>query len=425
MNARTLRTTSRWLAICGAVAACAAGAGSGQEWPQWRGPSRDGTTTGMEAPASWPAKLARVWSVPVGEGHAGPLISGNTVYLHSREGEEETLRALDLRDGKTLWRQAWAVPYQMHMAARSHGKGPKSTPVLAAGRIYTVGITGTISAFDAETGRSLWTKEFSGQHKITAPLYGTAASPVVDRGLLIVHVGGHHSGTLAAFDAVSGDQRWGLKGDGPGYASPIVAELAGTRQVITQSDQRILGVSVEDGSLIWSTAFTTPYDQNAVTALVFEDMVIASGIEQGVHAYLLERRDGLIGLREAWARPEISMYMSSPVLAAGRLVGLSHKSKGQLFCLDPRTGRTLWTGPGGQGENAALVSAGDLVLVLTDAAELIVASARADEFKPLARYTVAESATWAHPAPAAKGILIKDKDHLTLWTWAAPAGSAG
>lgn len=425
MNPRAMRATAGRAAIGWALAACAAGIGLGQEWPQWRGHSRDGAATGIETPTSWPSKLARVWSVPVGEGHAGPLISGRTVYLHSREGDEEALRALDIRDGKTLWRQAWAVPYEMHPAARSHGKGPKSTPVLAAGRVYTVGITGTISAFDAASGRSLWTREFSGQHKPTAPLYGTAASPVVDHGLLIAHVGGHHSGTLAAFDAASGEPRWGLKGDGPGYASPIVAELGGARQVITQSDQRILGVALEDGSLIWSMGFTTAYDQNAVTALVFEGLVIVSGIEKGVHAYSLERADGRVVLKEAWARPEISMYMSSPVLAAGRLVGLSHLRKGQLFCLDPRTGRTIWTGPGSQGDHATLMSSGDLVLILTDAAELIVANAGADAFTPLARYAVADSATWAHPAPAAKGILIKDMDHLTLWTWAAPASSAG
>lgn len=394
----------------------AGSAARGADWPQWRGPSRDGVAEAGAAPAAWPATLKKAWSVEVGEGHASPLVRGDRVWVHARQGEKEVVTARRLADGSVIWSQSWDVPYQMHPAASGHGKGPKSTPVLHEGALYTLSIQGTLTALDAGTGAIRWRREMT-RFKATSPNFGVSASPAVDRDVVLAPFGGHHDGTLAAIDLKTGEPRWTLDGDGPGYASPVVAELAGIRQVITQTDQRIVGVAVQDGRLLWSLPILTPYDQNAVTPLVLGDRLIVSGLEYGLRAYTFERAGETVTPREAWNRPEASLYMSSPVPAAGRLFGFSHRKRGQLVCVDPATGELVWSGPENLGDNAALVAAGKAVLALTDGADLIVMQADAPAFTQLARYKVADSPTWAHPVLTGGGLLVKDKTGLTLWNW--------
>jgi outer membrane protein assembly factor BamB len=171
--------------------------------------------------------------------------------VFAREDEEEVLQSLDLATGRRLWRQAYPAPYTMNPAATSHGKGPKSTPAVAGGRVFTFGISGILSAFDAATGRLAWRKEFSAQYGETSPLYGAAQSPVVDGDRVIVHVGGPGRGALTAFDAATGAVRWAWTGDGPAYASPVVATLAGARQVVTFTESFLVGVSADRGELLW------------------------------------------------------------------------------------------------------------------------------------------------------------------------------
>ena len=165
-----------------------------QDFPQWRGPNRDGIVTGFTAPATWPAQLKQRWKIQVGAGHASPVVVGQRVYLHSRVDDNEIVRAVDLNTGKQLWQDSYAVAYQMNPAAMGHGKGPKSTPTFSNGKLYTFGITGTLSAYDANTGKLLWRKEYKPQFKNLEPDFGTAMSPLVDRGVLYVHAGGSNNG---------------------------------------------------------------------------------------------------------------------------------------------------------------------------------------------------------------------------------------
>src|SRR5829696_4448180 len=219
------------------------------EWPQWRGPNRDGLAAGVNAPSAWPKELKPLWKVTVGVGHASPVVSGGVVYQHARQGEEEVLLALDASTGKELWRAgAVPAPYTVNPAASGHGKGPKSTPVVASGRVYTLGIAGLLSAHDAKTGRLLWRKEFSKQYPTTSPLYGTAMSPVVVGDLLIAHVGGHDKGALTAFDAATGAVKWSYDADGPAYSSPVLLTAGGERQAVTFTQKELVAVSAATGS---------------------------------------------------------------------------------------------------------------------------------------------------------------------------------
>lgn len=383
------------------------------DWPQWRGPARDGRATLAARPA-FPEALTPAWKVAVGEGHSSPLVVGDRVYVFAREGEEEAVQCLELATGRRVWRQAYPAPYKMNAAATSHGKGPKSTPAVAGGRVFTFGISGILSAFDAASGRLAWRKEFAGQYGDTSPLYGVAQSPVVAADRVIVHVGGPGRGALTAFDTATGAVRWSWAGDGPAYASPVVATLAGVRQVVVFSETLLVGVSAERGELLWKLPFTTPWVQNAVTPIVEGDSVIYSGLDQPVRALRVVPKGTGLGTEPRWENAEVSAYMSTPVVEGGRVYGLSQRKRGQLYCLDAATGRTIWLSDGRQGENAALVAGGGHVFALTTDGELLLFPQQGSAFATARRWRVAQSATWAHPVLTGEGVLVKDRSHLAL-----------
>jgi outer membrane protein assembly factor BamB len=352
--------------------------------------------------------------VTVGIGHSSPVVVGSRVFVFTRTGDEEVVQALDLATGKSVWRQAYSAPYTMNMAATAHGKGPKSTPVVEGGRVFTLGISGILSAFDAATGRLLWRKPFGSEFKETSPLYGTAMSPIVDQGRLIAHVGGSGGGALLAFEPATGAVVWAWKGDGPGYSSPVVGELAGTRQVVTFTESNLVGLSAARGELLWKVPFTTSWVQNAVTPILHGDLVIYSGLDHPVRAGRVVRKGAAYALENVWENAEVANYMSTPVLAAGRLCGFSQRKKGQFFGLDPATGKTVWLSEGRQGENAAMVAGGGALFALTDGSELLIVNPAAPSFAVQKRYDVAASPTWAHPVILPEGVLVKDAETLAF-----------
>lgn len=386
-----------------------------QDWTQWRGPARSGVVATFKPPVEWPERPTQVWKVQVGLGHSSPVVVGSRVYQFARAGEQEVVAAYDLASGKEIWRQGYEAPYEMNPAARGHGKGPKSTPVADAGRLYTFGIDGVLTAWELATGRVAWRKDFAKDFPETAPDFGVAMSPAVSGGLLLVHVGGNGNGALLALDTKSGDVRWTWKGDGPAYTSPVVATIDGTTQVITQSQRRMIGVAIRGGQLLWDFPFTTAYDQNIVTPVVAGEVVIYSGLSRPLTAMRVSAGGGAWTTTEMWKNDELPMYMSSPVLAGGYLFGLTHRNRGQFFCADAKTGQTLWITRGREGENAALIKAGDLLMATTTEGELVIAPASPKAFTPIRRYTIAESPVWAHPVPAGDGVLIKDLEHLAYW----------
>jgi outer membrane protein assembly factor BamB len=382
-----------------------------RDWSQWRGPDRSGIAP-FTAPATWPRSLTKQWEVTVGVGHSSPVVAGTRVILHSREGEREVTRALDLKTGKELWRNEYAAPYTMNPAARGHGPGPKSTPVVAAGRVFTFGISGILSAYDVATGKLLWRTD----PPAAPPDFGTAMSPIVDGTMVIAHVGAHDQGALIAFDATTGKPLWRWTGDGPAYASPVIAEIGGTRQLVTQSENAVIGIDVTRGRLLWRIPFRTSFDQNSVTPLVAKDLVIYSGLDNPTTAVRVVRKGDVWNTEPVWQNERVPMYMSSPVVVGSSLYGLSHRNRGQFFALDLLTGRLLWTTPGREGDNASLIASGQTLLLSTTDGELIVARANPDKFEEITRYRTAESAVWAHPALSGTSIVVKSVDKLICWS---------
>jgi outer membrane protein assembly factor BamB len=388
-----------------------------EDWPQWRGPMRDGSLPSFHEPKVWPEKLTKKWSVAIGQGHSSPIFAAGRIYVLSRQQDREVISAVKPEDGKVLWSQSYPAPYKMNEAAVAHGEGPKSTPVFANDSLYTLGISGILSCLNAATGDLRWRKDFSKQFQHTSPLFGTAMSPALDNGVLIAHVGGNDDGALTAFDAASGDVKWTWKGDGPSYSSPVIVTPSGVRQVVTQTQQNIVGVDVASGELLWQIPFSTPYVQNIVTPVFFRSTLIYSGLSKGTFGASITKARGQWSITELWNNQEVSMYMSSPVLAGNLLFGFSHKNKGQFFCLDANTGKTQWLSDPRQGDNAAILQVGQRLLLLKDDAELIIAQVSAKAFEPLRRYKVADSPTWAHPLVLEIGIVIKDADSLAFWSF--------
>jgi outer membrane protein assembly factor BamB len=388
-----------------------------QDWPQWRGPNRDGTLApAYSGPKTWPEQLKQKWQINVGSGHSSPLLVNSKVFLHTRQGEEEAVSCFDFNTGRQIWRDSYPAPYAINPAAAKHGKGPKSTPVYYAGKLCTLGIGGILSCYDAGNGRLQWRAEFSKQYPNTSPLYGVAASPLIDGGLVIAPVGGHDRGALAAFALDSGKPVWNWSDDGPAYASPVLAEFSGVRQVVTQSQKNVIGISLADGRLLWSIPFKTAWDQNSITPVLYKGMLIYSGLDKGVAAVKIARSGGKWAVERVWENSGDAFYMSTPIVHGDILIGMSHKSSGRLITLDARTGKALWSSTGREGDNASFITAGDKVYILTSDAELRVMQIAGSGLQPVRRYTVAKSSTWAHPVIAGSHILAKDENTLTLWS---------
>ncbi len=385
---------------------------AGQDTTQWRGPNRDGSVVGFDVPAAWPEGLTRQWTVDVGFGYATPLLVGDRMYLFSRQGDDEVMQALDPATGETIWRSSYSAVFQMMPATRVHGPGPKSTPAYADGRLFSLGISGIVTAFDAADGRQLWQRPADP----VEPLYHTGQSPIVDGDRVILHVGGQDAGALTAFDAATGEVQWSWDGDGPAYGSPVVAEVEGVRQVITFTQDNLVGVAAETGQLLWSRPFVTPSTTTSQTPQIYEGDVIQTGRANGVTRFRIVREGNAWTTEDVWRTDEVGLHMTNPVVVGDVLYGLSHLNSGQYFGLDLDTGEVLWTSPPRQAENAAILNAGDTILSLQNDAELVVLPSSRTAFEPVQRYVVADSSTWTQPTLVGNRVYVKDIETLTLWT---------
>lgn len=435
-----------------------------QDWPQWRGPDRDGHLNAFTAPTKWPDSLKSIWRVEVGAGLSSPVVADDKIYLLTRDGDDEVVSCYRLADGSRVWQQRYSTPFIPNPQATiprlfpvSKGKGPFATPVVHAGLLYTLGVDRVLSCFDAKTGELKWRhhplkqaipekivyecppcgcnvdgQEFDQPGKCSAcgmsygpkgletsarqgigNYYGAAASPMIDGKIGLINIGSRDGGDLIAFDAASGEERWKWHGPPPSSSSPIIAEIHGVRQVVVLTRENLAGIAVADGRQLWSHAI----DSNAqiVTPIVFEDLVIFSGYRSPTEAIKIKKEKDTWSVEPAWSTNEVTLYISTPVLVADKLWGLSYANRGQFFAMEARTGKVLWTSEGRQAQGAAILNAGEICLALTDEAKLIAMAGNGAAYHPVANYQVADSPTWAHPVFLGKNILVKDETRLTLW----------
>jgi outer membrane protein assembly factor BamB len=405
----TLRTDGLLVACLLLANSCAAA-----DWPQWRGPDRDGQAQGIAAPESWPPNLRRVWQVEIGQGHASPVVVGGRVFTFARQGDREVVACRRLDDGQEVWSAAYDAPYEVNGVARDHGAGPKSTPCAADGRLYTLGIGGILSGWNAADGERLWQHEYSADFEATSPLYGSASSPLAIEQTCLAQVGGHDGGAIVQVDGRSGREVWRWAADGPAYTSPILIRRGRTTHVVTQTQTACLAIATGAKQPAWRIDFATEYDQNSITPLAIDGTIVFGGYNRST----LALRTGRGQPEPAWENGDVPLYMSSPVLAGGKLFAFTQRDSGRLVALDPADGRIVWEGPPRQGDNASLVAMGELLLALTTEARLLVYDLSADEPRLLVEYFVADSPTWAHAVPTADGVLVKDAATLSRWSWA-------
>ncbi len=382
------------------------------DWPQYRGPNRDGAASAFAAPREWPEQLVRHWKVEVGLGYATPIVVGNRVYVFSRRGENETMSALDADTGRELWQTGYPAPFTMHSAAVRHGAGPKSTPVFTNGKLLSIGMTGVVTAFDAATGKQLWQKPGS----TPVPLYTSHAfSPLVEGNVAIFHLGGHNQGALTALDVATGKVKWSWTGDGPGYGSPIVATLGGTRQIVTITQAKIVGVDIATGALLWERPYPAASTTNSNTPILHGQTVIVSGNGGPTIAFTVAKTGTQWTTTNVWENADIPLRLTNVVVVGDLMFGLTNKNAGQYFGVDATTGKTLWTSPGRQASNAAIARAGDLLFSLEDDGDLVIARSSQTAFEPLRKYKVADGETWAEAALSGDRIFVKDLSTVSLW----------
>jgi len=413
---RTVVITLISLILPPAVIACQLVAGAELDWPGWRGSNRDGWVSGFQPPNRWPERLKRAWQVEVGTGYGSPLVAGGSVYQHARLGSDEVVWCFDLGTGEIKWRQSYSVPFKAAPGGERHGTGPKSSPALAEGRLFTLSITGDLSAWDAESGKRLWRTDYGSRFQPNRPNWGVATSPVVDGKRVIVHFGNDEKGVLVALDVESGTEVWSHGDDGPSYSSPIVVEIHGVRQVVEWNHRALVGVDSESGRFLWEFPF--PHigsNQNMPTPVFHRGRVLLGGENRGIHCLEPQPGDGAWTVKECWRQEEVALNMSSAVVNGDLLYGFSHYDSGRFFCLDIQSGRVLWTGPARTGDNVMLLSIPGYVVALINDGRLQIITARGDRFEKVASYRVSENDTYAPPVLLTNGVLVKDNRTLTRW----------
>jgi outer membrane protein assembly factor BamB len=399
-----------------ALACCVA---LGADWPQWRGPNRDGHADGPRFPAVWPEKPpAPLWKRYVGDGQGSPVVAGGRVFVMGRVGGGEVYYGLDADSGKVLWRYSYKCDYVP--SDESAGKGPKSTPTVSGERVYMLGVNGRFLCFDVR-GKKIWERDllvdFWGVAKdkwgddAWRPCCGCAASPLVEGDNVLLPVGGKKAGAMTAINAKTGKTAWRSPVlDRGSYSSPLVGKFAGTRQLVAFTGLRMTGLTPDGGKLLWSYDFPQDYEQTILTPILYKDMVVFGGKNADLVALKLKGKSALV----AWKNSQLKAYTTTPVVFDGHALGLN--MRGDLVCVNLDTGKTAWVRRGFTNNyHGSLVVAGKRVLVLTQKGELHVVAANTKRFEQEAVWKVARPPVW--PALAVSGARIYIKDDRDVYCY--------
>jgi outer membrane protein assembly factor BamB len=407
-----MKNTNRARAVMvGCVILISAGCVFAQDWAQWRGPNRDGKVSGFTAPQKWPGELTQKWRVTVGQGDATPALVGDKLYVFTRQGDEEVTLCLDAGTGKEIWRDKYTAQAVTGAAARH--PGTRSSPVVADGKVVTMGVGGVLSCIDAAAGKVVWRKD---PFPKVVPQFFTGMSPIIVDGMCIAHFGGKDNGAVMALDLTTGNEKWKWAGDGPAYSSPVPMTVEGIKQVVVLTEKNLVGIGVSDGKLLWQVA--TPLQkmsQNAPTPIVDGQTVIITGQGTGTKAVKIEKQgDGFVA-KDVWSNADIGTQFNTPVLKNGLLFGLSNR--GNLYCLDTtKNGLTAWTDTNSHGNFGAILDAGSCLLVLPEKSGLLVFKPDGKEYAQIAQYKVSDTPTYAHPVVSGSRIFIKDQETVALFT---------
>jgi outer membrane protein assembly factor BamB len=371
-------------------------------YPQFLGPDRNGVVRGIRLAPDWAAQPPRlVWRHPVGAAWSGFAVADGLAVTQEQRGSDEAVVAYDLHTGDVRWLHTDSERYATVVA----GEGPRATPTISGGRVYTLGATGLLNALDLQTGRRIWQRHVVRENPGPDPDWGRSSSPLVLNGRVVVSVGGEGGRSLVAYDAGTGAPVWRGGDDAVGFSSPMVVTLAGRRQIVIFNRGSVAGHDPDTGARLWQHPW--PAHQPTVTQplpLGGDRLLVSSGY--GIGSKLLRlTADAEDGLRAEllWESPRLKAKFTNLVAHEGFVYGLDD---GVLVCLDPATGERRWrSGRYGHGQ---VILADDLLLVQTEEGEVVLVRPDPARHVELGRFTALEGKTWNPPALAGPLLLVRN-----------------
>ncbi len=378
-------------------------------WPSFYGPNRDGHYTETPILTAWPGSgLKQIWKRPVGGGYASMTVAGNRIYTIEQRRDKETVVSYDFSSGREVWADAWPGFFQESMG----GDGPRATPTYDAGRVYALGAKGEFRCLDAVSGKVLWRKNILEDNGAPNLEWGMSASPLVVDGKVIVLPGGSGGRSIVAYDKNTGERIWGTLDDGAAYAAPMVATLAGQRQIVALTVTRAVGLSIEDGKLLWETPWVTSYGVNSALPIVVgpNRIVLTSGYGTGAKLLEITKQGDGFSAKELWTSQAIKAKFNNAVHHNGAIYGIDD---GIMAAMDVATGKRLWKG-GRYGFGQLLFAQGHLI-VTSEQGEVVLVKASPERHEEVARFEAIDGKTWNVPAMADGVLLVRNTTEMAAY----------
>ncbi len=385
------------------------------DWPQWLGPTRDSTSTEKVAP--WKKDLKADWKVSVDEGHSSPVVADGKVYLFTRVAgkDKEAVTAYDAKKGDLIW----TFSYDRGEFKSKFGLGPRATPTVADGKVYTFGATGHLYCIDAAKGTEVWHVDTLTKFKAKNLGFGMSCSPLIEGDLVLVNVGGEGA-SVVAFKKDSGEVAWKALDDKASYSSPIAFGKGKERQVVFLTAAGLESLNPKDGSVNWKVPLVDLLNESSTTPVrIGEDLLLGSSVTFGSIGVQLGVKDGKPTAEEVWKNGDLTCYFSTPV-AVGKeyvymingVLSLTSPVTSTLRCVEAKTGKEVWKKEKVANYHAALVkTADDKLLMLDDKGNLTLIEPSPDGYKELAKSKVCGQ-TWAHPALSDGRVFLRDEKEL-------------
>ncbi len=394
------------------------------DWPQWRGPNRDGVTVDAKhALNKLSAEPKTLWKINAGPGQSSPIVAGGRLIFLDGQNGQETAHCLDAATGKSLW----SVPAgPMVTLSPPYGGGPRSTPLIDGDRVYVQTCGGEFSCLSLADGRVLWHVSFGkdygatfignksgdpGANETASRRHGNNGSAAIDGERIFVPVGSINGATLVCFDKKTGKEIWRAGSDNTAYSSVMVATLAGTRQAVHFTADALMGVDAANGKVLWRVPLKTGAKRHACTPVIAGDTVTVASTSIGTLQFRIVKKGAEFAAEQAWANAQCKTIIGSPILVGKNIFTLGPRDHADLVCLEAATGKQIWAQPG-LADYASITAVNDKLLVLNSNGELILVKASPAKYEELGRAQVCGT-TWASPAYVDGRIFVKDESHLT------------
>ena len=378
------------------------------DWPGFRGSRRDGIIRGVRIDTNWAATPpVALWRRPIGPGWSSFAVSGDLLYTQEQRGNDEIVGCYRVTTGEPVWRHQDAARFWESNA----GAGPRGTPTLSNGRVYTFGATAILNALDARTGAVVWSRNAASDHGVETPGWGFSSSPLVAGDVVIVAT----SGVLAAYDLATGEPRWvGRAAGGGSYSSPHLATIDGVAQVLLMAGGGARSVMPGDGKLLWEHPWPgAPIVQPAL--LADGDLLISTAGMSGalgIRRLAVAHGPGGWTVTERWTSNALKPYFNDLVVHEGHAYGFDGFI---LASVDLADGKRKWKGGRYGNGQLVLLRDQDILLVLSEDGELALVSATPDKFTEIARIPAIEGKTWNHPVLAGEVLLVRNGQEMAAF----------